>query len=287
MTVNACIDPGGRLRIVDDPSKRYEQEREERWAEVGPRGEQGQPGPQGPEGPRGPEGAQGAQGERGPEGAQGATGSRGEQGGQGPQGPPGPSGPEGDPGPPGPEVDLEPEEMVPSGAVMFFDLEECPAGWTELTAAHGRVLIGLTPDGEPGVTQGKALQALEDRSHIHDADQSSLSIGEGGSHAHPIVQPMAFRTNEVGNHGHRLALTSMVYSRASGTRVAENLAPNHWHQTGSPTGNHSHEINERILTTSSDSGAHSHEPEAIHMTFEQARTKNVIPYMQLRVCRKD
>jgi hypothetical protein len=177
--------------------------------------------------------------------------------------------------------------MVPSGAVMFFDLEACPVGWTELTAAHGRVLIGLTPDGEPGVPQGRALQGLEDRSHIHDADQSSLSIGEGGSHAHDVVQPMASRTSEAGNHGHRLALTSMVYSRARGTWVAQNLTPNHWHQTSSPMGNHSHALNQGILTASSDSGAHAHEPEAMHMTFEQARTKNVIPYMQLRVCRKD
>ena len=32
---------------------------------------------------------------------------------------------------------------VPTGAVVFFDAAECPAGWSELTEARGRAVVGM------------------------------------------------------------------------------------------------------------------------------------------------
>ena len=60
---------------------------------------------------------------------------------------------------------------VPSGAVMHFDLSSCPSGWSELTSARGRYLIGLNSGGTLGATVGTALSNSENRAvgqHTHN-----------------------------------------------------------------------------------------------------------------------
>jgi hypothetical protein len=64
---------------------------------------------------------------------------------------------------------------VPSGAVMFFNLGSCPAGWTELTAARGRYIVALPAGGTLGGTDGTPLSDLEDR--------------PVGQHTHTITDP--------------------------------------------------------------------------------------------------
>lgn len=65
-------------------------------------------------------------------------------------------------------VCVDPASLVPTGAVMAFDLASCPAGWSEYTASRGRFLRGIDngagndPDGTraPGATQADALQNI-------------------------------------------------------------------------------------------------------------------------------
>ncbi len=64
---------------------------------------------------------------------------------------------------------------VPSGAVMHFNLAACPTGWTGLTAARGRYLVGLPSAGTLAGTAGTALTNLENR--------------PVGQHAHTITDP--------------------------------------------------------------------------------------------------
>ena len=46
-----------------------------------------------------------------------------------------------------------PEVQMPSGAVVAFELEACPSGWTEATTINrGRALVGLAPGGTRGVS---------------------------------------------------------------------------------------------------------------------------------------
>lgn len=62
------------------------------------------------------------------------------------------------------------ETEVPSGAVMFFNLASCPSGWSELTDARGRYLVGLPSGGTLAGTKGTALNNLENRAvgkHSH------------------------------------------------------------------------------------------------------------------------
>lgn len=60
---------------------------------------------------------------------------------------------------------------VPSGFIGAFDLEACPTGWSEYTAARGRFLRGIDPTGtnDPdGVRTAGSLQGDELKSHAHD-----------------------------------------------------------------------------------------------------------------------
>ena len=87
----------------------------------------------------------------------------------------GPQGPAGTAGARGADA------VAPGGAVMFFDLAACPAGWTAFDAARGRTLVGLNNGGTRGGTAGTPLGDLEDRAV--------------GQHAHGITDP---------GHGHSL-----------------------------------------------------------------------------------
>ena len=56
------------------------------------------------------------------------------------------------------------DAIAPAGAVMFFNLASCPSGWTELTSARGRYLVGRPSGGALAGTQGTALTNLADPS---------------------------------------------------------------------------------------------------------------------------
>lgn len=70
---------------------------------------------------------------------------------------------------------------VPTGAVMFFNLASCPSGWTELTAARGRVPMGLPSGGTLAGTSGTPYVDLEVRSHNHGG---TLTSSSDGAHSH-------------------------------------------------------------------------------------------------------
>jgi len=81
---------------------------------------------------------------------------------------------------------------VPAGFVGFFNLSSCPAGWSELTAARGRYLVGLPSGGTLAGTKGTALSNLEDRpvgqhnhalndpGHYHGVGMQNFDSGRGG-----------------------------------------------------------------------------------------------------------
>ena len=72
---------------------------------------------------------------------------------------------------------------VPSGAVMSFDLDACPTGWSALTAAKGRYIVGLQDGGVRGQTVGTALTDQEDRPtglHRHFATYYRFNNTETG-----------------------------------------------------------------------------------------------------------
>lgn len=67
------------------------------------------------------------------------------------------------------------EESIPTGAVMFFNLSQCPSGWEEMVEGRGRYIVGLPAGGTPGATIGVALQNKENRTT--------------GKHTHTVIDP--------------------------------------------------------------------------------------------------
>ena len=79
-------------------------------------------------------------------------------------------------------------DALPSGAVAFYDLSSCPAGWTPYEAARGRYVVGVPSGGAMGAAVGTPLGNQENRA--------------AGRHNHPIADPghthdVSVRTNIV------------------------------------------------------------------------------------------
>lgn len=128
-----------------------------------------------------PAGAQGAQGPQGPQGAAGANGNNGANGING--------------------VDA----TAPAGAVMFFNLAACPSGWSEMTDARGRYVVGLPPGGMLGGGAGTPLTNQE--------------IRPVGQHNHDVILPSHNHTHAVGLLG---SMTPIQVAAGAGAFV---LAP--------------------------------------------------------------
>ena len=141
------------------------------------------------------------------------------------------------------------EIAVPAGAVMFFALPTCPAGWTELTEARGRAVVGLVSGGTLSGTVGSVLTDLEDRAHTHDVNPVSTATTSDGSHSHTLGAP-------------------------TDTSTARD-----WSGTNFATIAHTHNV--------SIGGSHSHSVDIPNTSSTAAYTSDVIPYIQLLVCQKD
>ena len=74
---------------------------------------------------------------------------------------------------------------IPAGAVSFFNLAVCPSGWSELTTARGRYLVGLPSGGTPNTTVGTALSNGENRA----VGQHNHTVSDPGHH-HSIAYPV-------------------------------------------------------------------------------------------------
>ena len=92
---------------------------------------------------------------------------------------------------------------VPQGAVMTFNLASCPSGWSEVTDAQGRALVGLPSGGTLGGIVGTDLTNLEDRTHYHYVNTPSAISSTSGSHTHEVDPPNSSTTLN-GAHTHNI-----------------------------------------------------------------------------------
>ncbi len=86
---------------------------------------------------------------------------------------------------------------IPPGAVMFFNASACPEGWSELTNARGRVVVGLPGGGTLGATVGTALGAQENRAvgqHDHTVSNDD--------HSHAVNDPRHGHAVTANGHEH-------------------------------------------------------------------------------------
>ena len=86
---------------------------------------------------------------------------------------------------PNPGHDFE-EIAFPTGTIMAFNLGNCPEGWTKLTAANGRTIIGTSGSYGLGSTGGATTHTLtvnQMPSHTH-----GIPLGQGGGWSYPSGQ---------------------------------------------------------------------------------------------------
>lgn len=122
---------------------------------------------------------------------------------------------------------------VPAGAVMFFDLAACPAGWTVLDAARGRAIVGL-PDG--GMLQGVVGTALTDREsrpHSHAIDASHATTAAGGAHTHSIeaVSVVSALAGDHNHMGHQVVRGHLARWSGSAARGLEQRHEQRWRRS--------------------------------------------------------
>src|SRR6185295_6115082 len=93
-------------------------------------------------------------------------------------------------------------DPFPTGAVMYFDLPACPAGWSVLPEAQGRAIVGLPNAGTAGGTVGAALGDLEDRQHTHLVDPAVATTSSDGDHTHTVDPPLTSSSTIDLSHTH-------------------------------------------------------------------------------------
>jgi microcystin-dependent protein len=72
------------------------------------------------------------------------------------------------------------QQVVPSGAVMAFNLSACPTGWTAYAAAGGRTIIGVNAAGGNGLSQRNLGDTPGEETH-------TMLVSELVSHSHTIL----------------------------------------------------------------------------------------------------
>jgi hypothetical protein len=152
----------------------------------------------------------------------------------------------------------DPTNLVPSGAVMFFNLGTCPSGWHELTDARGRYLAGLPGGGTLAASVGTALSNQENRTV--------------GRHRHSTSDPR--HSHSVSDPRHRHYVPSVLYS--GGSRGDENGGP---YYVGGSSGYNSNYSSTGISVNSSATG--------ISINYDGSVYGTNAPYLQLLVCQKD
>ena len=104
--------------------------------------------------------------------------------------------------------------LIPTGAVMFFNLASCPNGWTEYVAAQGRYVVGL-PQG--GVLAGTAGSPLGDREN-RPVGQHTHSVTDPG-HSHNLPRALN-STNNNCVYGLGSACDFIIGTGASRTNIS-------------------------------------------------------------------
>lgn len=166
--------------------------------------------------------------------------------------------------------ELTPEDNFPAGTVAFFDLPACPSGWTELTAARGRTLVGLPSGGTLGGTQGTALSDLEARVHSHTFS-TSVTSAANGHHSHAWSSILYSGSDVQWTSWDQFGSPVLAFNWTNGV---DNEGSGIYPLTATP--------NATFFTASQD--AHTH-----LLTFSGVPTSSngaPLPYLQLLACRK-
>ncbi len=157
---------------------------------------------------------------------------------------------------------------IPSGMIAAFAAASCPAGWSAVTEAQGRVVVGLVPGGTLSGTVGTPLGNTVTRT-------VTLSVAQLPPHTHD-VNPAAIAATVSTDGAHTHSFPTYT-NNGDGSRVAgrDNSQSQNGTATTSSAGAHSHSVTVDVPNTTSTS------------TGGGAGVDVTMPYLQLLMCRKD
>jgi hypothetical protein len=184
------------------------------------------------------------------------------------------------------DADYAPADVIPAGAVMFFNLPACPAGWSELVQGRGRAVVGLPAGGTLLGSVGTPLSNLENRSHNHSVNPSGFWDAVSGYHSHNVDPPNTSTTLS-GAHSHSMGApneTSDIFF--SVTQWTYDAARSDHTHAVNEAGEHAHNVNIGDFSSSA-AGDHQHWVDVPDTTSTTATTSNVLSYIQLLVCVKN
>ncbi len=134
---------------------------------------------------------------------------------------------------------------IPAGTVSAFNLASCPSGWSEVTDARGRFIVGVGTLGSDsyalGATGGSARHTLttaELPAHTHTVDPPSTATSSNGTHTHtggvtftngtigPDWMPVgSANTGSSGAHTHTVDIAQFNSGSAGSGDAHENRPP--------------------------------------------------------------
>ncbi|HET9957929.1 MAG TPA: hypothetical protein VFQ61_25700, partial [Polyangiaceae bacterium] len=85
------------------------------------------------------------------------------------------------------------QQIVPSGAVMPFDLEVCPAGWAAFEPARGRTIVGTNPVDPDSANSNKLSRRV--RGERFGEESHTLTVEELPAHHHTGATDRGARMN--------------------------------------------------------------------------------------------
>lgn len=160
-------------------------------------------------------------------------------------------------------------DIIPTGAIMPFNLTSCPTGWAEFALGRGRTIVGTPSGGALSVAVGDALKDQEERAHSHD------------------VNPPKTSTTSAGEHNHIWA----KYSGASKTWTSgDNKEIGDWDDGMDSDGKGNYPMHRNDDTGSgtfrtNEAGAHLHSVDI--GVVESTEVASTLPYVQLLMCEKN
>lgn len=182
---------------------------------------------------------------------------------------------------------------APTGAVMFFNLSECPEGWAELQEARGRAVVGM--NGSAGTLLGEVGSGLGDLgvvSHGHAIASGSSVTTSTDSVAHTHGSG-SYSTDTEPAHNHQWKDGAASYASAGNVQglgfvpfqVGTFQAVNWGTSSDLYTSNapaHSHDVNGSSGSSSSTSHSHTANLSGVAVGAETTS----LPYLQLLACER-
>ncbi|MCA9979826.1 MAG: hypothetical protein KDD89_03315 [Anaerolineales bacterium] len=184
-------------------------------------------------------------------------------------------------------------DSIPSKAVIFIEESTCPSGWTALTAAEGRYLVGRPGGGQVGATVGTALSDQENRA----VGQHSHTVNDPG-HGHTVNDPGHSHSASDAGHSHGVTDPGHTHS-LSGVRVdgggnGDGNGSPKFSSSGNPTTSNSttgiaiDSASANITVQSANTGITlDNTTTGVTIADEGMVAGTNAPYVQLLVCQKD